>query len=195
MTHIRTTHAPILASCTCRCRRQLFSNIGGWGWGWIQAYSRLSTTHGHITDHRLQVGFGGVCRCMRVSQCGPVLLGPNDLRPTVFRCQATHRSAKVQSSVYVHVRTSWCCYLHESVWLGTVVVFVVFGILKSQLQHSRQCGIYVHVHQCSTVKKLWSLILTPLTNVQACGQSAWKHSRRRLRKKILIPESMSTSSR
>ncbi len=29
-----------------------------------QAYSRLSTTHdGHI--HRLQVGFGGVCRCMR----------------------------------------------------------------------------------------------------------------------------------
>ncbi len=28
-----------------------------------QAYSRLSTTHGHI--HRLQVGFGGVCRYMR----------------------------------------------------------------------------------------------------------------------------------
>ena len=31
-------------------------------WGG-QAYSRLSTTHGH-TYRRLQVGFGGVCRCM-----------------------------------------------------------------------------------------------------------------------------------
>ncbi len=29
-----------------------------------QAYSQLSTTHGHIY-HRLQVGFGSVCRCMR----------------------------------------------------------------------------------------------------------------------------------
>ena len=27
-----------------------------------EAYSRLSTTHGHITDCN---GFGGVCRCMR----------------------------------------------------------------------------------------------------------------------------------
>ncbi len=34
-------------------------------------------------------GFGGLCRCMRVSQYGPALFGPNDLRPTVFRCQAT----------------------------------------------------------------------------------------------------------
>ncbi len=56
--------------------------------GWVnQAYSRLSTTHGHITDCKLDsVVYAGVCV---VIQCGPVLFGPNDLPPTVFRCQAT----------------------------------------------------------------------------------------------------------
>ncbi len=36
---------------------------GGWvGWGVNQAYSRLSTTHGHITDCKLDsVVYAGVC--------------------------------------------------------------------------------------------------------------------------------------
>ncbi len=51
--------------------------------GWMnQAYSRLSTTHGHITDCKLDsVVYAGVCL---VSEGGPVLFGPNDLRPTIL---------------------------------------------------------------------------------------------------------------
>ncbi len=52
--------------------------------GWDQVYSRLSTTHGHITDCKLDsVVYAGVCV---VSKCGPVLFGPNDLRWAVFGC-------------------------------------------------------------------------------------------------------------
>ncbi len=40
----------------------LQSEVGGWGWGVNQAYSRLSTTHGHITDCKLDsVVYAGVC--------------------------------------------------------------------------------------------------------------------------------------
>ncbi len=53
-----------------------------------QAYSRLATIH--MPYHRLQVRFGGVCRCMRGDfESGPVLFGPNHLRPTIFGCQGT----------------------------------------------------------------------------------------------------------
>ncbi len=58
--------------------------VGGRG---DQAYSRLSTTHGHITDCKLDSAvFAGVCVWVT---CGPVLFGPNDVRPTFFGCQAT----------------------------------------------------------------------------------------------------------
>ena len=57
------------------------------GGGEDQAYSRLSTAHGHITDCKWDsVVYTGVCV---VISCGPVLFGPNDLRPTMFGCQAT----------------------------------------------------------------------------------------------------------
>ncbi len=52
-----------------------------------QTYSRLSTTHGHITDCKLDsVVYAGVCVWAHVDLS---YFGPNDLRPTVFRCQAT----------------------------------------------------------------------------------------------------------
>ncbi len=50
------------------------------GWRCVcvnQAYSRLSATHGHITD----------CKLDSVVHAG--FVWPNNLRPTVFRCQAT----------------------------------------------------------------------------------------------------------
>ncbi len=59
----------------------------GWGWGGGQAYNRLSTTHGHITDCKL-----ASVSCMQVYawwlNVDLSCLGPNDLRPTVFGCQA-----------------------------------------------------------------------------------------------------------
>ncbi len=52
-----------------------------------QAYSRFSTTHGHIANCKLgSVAYAGLCV---VSYCGPVLFRPNDLRPTIFECQTT----------------------------------------------------------------------------------------------------------
>ncbi len=46
-----------------------------------QAYCRFSTTHGHITDCKLDsLVYAGVCK---VIDCGPVLFGPNDLHPTL----------------------------------------------------------------------------------------------------------------
>ena len=58
---------------------------GEWGGGVNQAYSRFSTTHGHITDWKLDlVVYAGVCVWVK---CWPVLLGPNDLRPTGLGCQ------------------------------------------------------------------------------------------------------------
>ncbi len=60
---------------------------GGGGGGVNQAYSRLSTTHGYITDCKLDsVVHASVCE---VILCGPVLFGLNDLCPTIFGCQAT----------------------------------------------------------------------------------------------------------
>ena len=57
------------------------------GGGGNQAYSRLSTAHGHITDCKLDlVVYAGVCVCVNVDlSC----LGPNDLRSTIFGFQAT----------------------------------------------------------------------------------------------------------
>ncbi len=50
--------------------------------GGDQAYSRLSTTHGHITDCKLDsVVYAGVCVRVNVDlSC----FGPNDLRLTVI---------------------------------------------------------------------------------------------------------------
>ena len=53
------------------------------GGGVNQAYSQLSTTHGHITDCKLD---SVVYACELMWTC---LVGPNDRRPTVLRCQAT----------------------------------------------------------------------------------------------------------
>ena len=52
---------------------------------WARAVS-LSTCSTR-SYHRLQVRFGGVCRC---SVGWPILFGLNKLRPTVFGCQATN---------------------------------------------------------------------------------------------------------
>ncbi len=56
--------------------------------GWVnQAYSRLSTTHGHITNCKLDsVVYADVCM---VILCGPVLFWLNDLHLTILGCQAT----------------------------------------------------------------------------------------------------------
>ncbi len=59
---------------------------GGGGWiRFIVGFQPLMV----ISPTASWIRFGGVWRCMRVSWCGPVLFGPNDLRPTVFRCHAT----------------------------------------------------------------------------------------------------------
>ncbi len=43
------------------------SESGGGGVGWNQAYSRLSITHGHITDCKLDsVVYAGVCLWVNV---------------------------------------------------------------------------------------------------------------------------------
>ncbi len=55
----------------------VFIDHSGEGGGVNQTYSWLSTTHGHITECKLDtVVYAGVCM---VIQCGPVLFGPNDL--------------------------------------------------------------------------------------------------------------------
>ncbi len=61
-----------------------------------QAYSRLSTTHGHIIDCKLDsVVYVGV---FVVIKCGPILFGPNDLRPKMFGCQSTDTIPRQVSS-------------------------------------------------------------------------------------------------
>ncbi len=53
-----TEHPVCVIMILYRCAIRL-----GWGWGvQDQAYSRLSTTHGHITDCKLDsVVYAGVC--------------------------------------------------------------------------------------------------------------------------------------
>ncbi len=63
-----------------------------------QGYSRLSTTHGHITDCKLDsVVYAGVCV---LSECGPVLFGPNDLRSTVAAAFVTILVAHIYCQVH-----------------------------------------------------------------------------------------------
>ncbi len=62
-----------------------FKDYGGGGVN--QAYSRLSTIHGHITNCKLDsVVYAGVGVMIK---CGPVLFRPNDLCRTILGCQAT----------------------------------------------------------------------------------------------------------
>ncbi len=69
-----------------------YQDITLFSWLNQASYSRLSTTHGHITDCKLDsVVYAGVCVmifCFFLMWT-PVLFGPNDLRPTIFGCQAT----------------------------------------------------------------------------------------------------------
>ena len=64
-------------------------NVTSWGGGVNEAYSLISTTHGHVTDCKLDpVVYAGV---YVVITCGPVLFVPNDLRPTILGCQKKHK--------------------------------------------------------------------------------------------------------
>ncbi len=70
--HIFVTSVLTKSQISVRCTLQGGGN---------QAYSRLSTLHGHITDCKLDsVVYAGVGV---VIEYGPVLFRPNDLRPTI----------------------------------------------------------------------------------------------------------------